>query len=238
MAIHRPEILARLLLAVIVLFTAGRALADRREWYTVLGYEPGLSRYETPSGGSGSATEFASAVSLGAYYGLTNTLHVGARIRATSNTNVESRTRWFPCRTARGPRGSLSGSSVARARCAPLVPGRHQALLRPPARARGGSHPPPVSAHRVLSGGRGAQLSAGKPLEERRLWLGGAPPRVPVLEPVGGCGRNLGARRRGRGSCRSASTCRCDSGSFGERRKREGTTALPLRWYFEMKRPS
>lgn len=106
-AIHRPEILARLLLSATVLFTAGNALADRREWYTVLGYEPGLSRYETPSGGSGSATKFASAVSLGAYYGLTDTLHVGARIRATTNANIDIGKAVVPLPDGSRPSGDL-----------------------------------------------------------------------------------------------------------------------------------
>jgi hypothetical protein len=77
------------LLAVAALFTAAPARADRKEIYTVLGFDAGANGYKVPANGSGSTTAFAAGLDLGVYYGLTNTLHLGGRLRATSTPDVQ-----------------------------------------------------------------------------------------------------------------------------------------------------
>jgi hypothetical protein len=73
---------------LLVLLSAGAARADRRELYTVLGYEPGMYQYQIPSNGTGSATQASQTVSASVYYGLTNTWHVGGRVRLSAASNV------------------------------------------------------------------------------------------------------------------------------------------------------
>ena len=74
--------------SLVAMVTATSARADREEFYTLIGYVPTAQHYDLPGNGSGSGTEFANALDLTAYYGLTNTIHVGARLRATISSDV------------------------------------------------------------------------------------------------------------------------------------------------------
>lgn len=76
-----PALLAALL-------AAGPARADRKEVYTLLGLGAGVSRYNVPASGSGTTSAFAGALDVSVYYGLTNALHLGGRLRVTSTSNV------------------------------------------------------------------------------------------------------------------------------------------------------
>ena len=98
---------SRVLLAVAFLLTAGTSRADRRELYTVLGYEGGVSHYLLPEAGSGAATSYAGALDLGVYYGLTNTVHLGARLRASGASDLH-----FSGAMLRLPDGSASSGEV------------------------------------------------------------------------------------------------------------------------------
>lgn len=71
-----------------VLVCATTARADHEEIYTVIGYEAGVSRYDLPANGSGTSTSFAGALEASIYYGLTNTIHIGGRVRASSSSDV------------------------------------------------------------------------------------------------------------------------------------------------------
>jgi len=86
-ALARSRAVRATALAASLLFGA-TARADRNEVYAVVGYEPGLTRYELPATGSGSTTSFAGALAASVYYGLTNTLHVGGRLRVCINSDV------------------------------------------------------------------------------------------------------------------------------------------------------
>jgi hypothetical protein len=70
------------------LCVARPARADLKELYTVVGYEPAVSHYDLPASGSGSATALSGTFDLSAYYGLTNTWHVGGRIRGSISSDV------------------------------------------------------------------------------------------------------------------------------------------------------
>jgi hypothetical protein len=78
---------ARLALAAGLLVSSS-ARGDSKEVYAVLGYVPSVNRYELPASGSGSTTAVAGGADLSAYYGVRNTLHLGARLRAAINSNV------------------------------------------------------------------------------------------------------------------------------------------------------
>ncbi|WP_160308984.1 hypothetical protein [Anaeromyxobacter sp. PSR-1] len=69
-------------------FVARPAQADLKELFTVVGYAPAVSHYDLPASGSGSATAYTGAIDLSAYYGLTNTWHVGGRIRGSIASDV------------------------------------------------------------------------------------------------------------------------------------------------------
>lgn len=86
---------------------AGTARADRKEVYTLLGFGAGVNRYNVPASGSGSTTAFAGALDVTVYYGLTNTLHLGGRLRVTSTSNVH-----FDDANVRMADGSQSVGSV------------------------------------------------------------------------------------------------------------------------------
>lgn len=74
-------------LAVLASLAPARALADRRELYTELAFTPALLVARAPT-----ADSTASRPALGgeflAYYGLTNTLHVGLALQAASATDL------------------------------------------------------------------------------------------------------------------------------------------------------
>ena len=82
---------ARLLVLFLGLLLAGRARGDRKEIYTVLGFDAGVNHYNLPESGSGNTTSYAGALDLAVYYGLTNTFHVGGRLRLSSTPNVHFR---------------------------------------------------------------------------------------------------------------------------------------------------
>jgi hypothetical protein len=66
----------------------GDARADRRELYTLVGYQPGVSHLRSPAGSDATATIYAGALDLTAYYGLSNTFHVGGRLRFSRSSDV------------------------------------------------------------------------------------------------------------------------------------------------------
>jgi len=76
---------------VAAIATTGIARADWRELYTVLGYEAGANHYLLPAAGSGSTTSYAGAVDASVYYGLTNSVHLGGRIRLAANVDARFR---------------------------------------------------------------------------------------------------------------------------------------------------
>lgn len=65
------------------------ARADRRETYAVLGFDPGVTRYELGPTGSGAATKPSGTFSATGYYGLTNEWHIGGRLRLSKTTNLD-----------------------------------------------------------------------------------------------------------------------------------------------------
>jgi hypothetical protein len=75
-------------IVTVSLFMAVPARADRREIYALVGYGAGVGWYGLPANGEGSATTYAGAIDLTAYYGLTNTVHVGGRLRLTASSDV------------------------------------------------------------------------------------------------------------------------------------------------------
>ncbi len=94
-------------LVLLGLAAQGAARADYQEVYTVLGYQAGASHYLLPGAGSSSVTSYAGVLDLSAYYGLTNRLHVGGRVRLTSSSDVH-----FSGATVRLPDGSQSTGDV------------------------------------------------------------------------------------------------------------------------------
>jgi hypothetical protein len=72
----------------VALLAAGQARADRKERYAVLGLDAGVNRYNLPASGTGSTTALAGALDLSVYYGLTNALHVGGRLRLSSTSSI------------------------------------------------------------------------------------------------------------------------------------------------------
>jgi hypothetical protein len=76
------------LLLLLGFLAAGPARGDFKELYTAFGYLPGLSHYDLPANGSGSTTALGGAMDLSAYYGLSNTLHVGGRLRGSIRSDV------------------------------------------------------------------------------------------------------------------------------------------------------
>lgn len=97
----------RRVVALLVTFTASPALADRREVYTVLAFEPGMCRFEVPVGSGASTSKYCNALAVATYYGLTNSLHLGGRIRVTRTTDVR-----FAETTVRLGDGSASHGDV------------------------------------------------------------------------------------------------------------------------------
>jgi hypothetical protein len=81
----------RAVLGMIVLLgtiAPGDARADRHELYTLLGYQPGVSRFRSPAGGDAAIASYAGAFDLTAYYGLSNTFHLGGRLRFSRTSDV------------------------------------------------------------------------------------------------------------------------------------------------------
>jgi hypothetical protein len=78
----------RSLLLLVGVLGAGSAWADKDEVYTLVGYDGGVSRYRLPAAGEGSVNGYGGAVDVTAYYGWSNVVHVGGRIRGTSSSDV------------------------------------------------------------------------------------------------------------------------------------------------------
>lgn len=78
--ITRPLALA---LALASLTLPATAMADKQELYTFATFELQLTSFTEPIAASASATQFTPAIELGAFYGFTNTLHIGAVFRAS-----------------------------------------------------------------------------------------------------------------------------------------------------------
>ena len=72
----------RIFLAAISVLFAVPAFADRRELYTLIGLGPSVVTSNSPLGNGPSGSGAAIAGEVTAYYGITNTLHVGALLRA------------------------------------------------------------------------------------------------------------------------------------------------------------
>ena len=94
-------------LGLILVFYARSARADRRELYTVLGYDPGVSHYKLSNGDTGSATTYSGTLTASVYYGLTNTWHVGGRLRLSSVPNIH-----IANAVVTMPDGSLSAGDI------------------------------------------------------------------------------------------------------------------------------
>jgi len=97
----------RVLAVAVAAAVAAPARADRKEIYAVLGLDAGVNRYKLPANGSGGTTAFAGALDVSAYYGLTNSFHVGGRLRLSSSSNVH-----FSGATVTMPDGSHSVGDV------------------------------------------------------------------------------------------------------------------------------
>jgi hypothetical protein len=82
----RPRL--RAIVALLAASMASSALADRRELYTVLAYEPGFCRFDVPVGSGDPTTRFCNSVAAAAYYGFTNSVHLGGRVRASRMTDI------------------------------------------------------------------------------------------------------------------------------------------------------
>src|SRR5690349_18105610 len=80
--------LTRAIILLVGVFSAASARADKDEVYTLIGYEGGVTRYRVPAAGDGSVDSYAGALDVTAYYGWSNALHIGARIRASSSSDV------------------------------------------------------------------------------------------------------------------------------------------------------
>jgi hypothetical protein len=77
------------LLLVVAVLVPAVANADRHERYVTLGYSPGQGQYKYPLKGSGpKASAYSHGLDLAGYYGLTNSVHVGARLRTSWSTDV------------------------------------------------------------------------------------------------------------------------------------------------------
>ncbi len=78
----------RVVVAIMAGFAASSSRADRREVYTALAYEPGVCRLEVPVGSGDPTTRFCNSLAVAAYYGVTNSFHLGGRVRASRTTNI------------------------------------------------------------------------------------------------------------------------------------------------------
>lgn len=82
----------RYIAAVTVLLTAltfpSATRADRGEFYTLLTIEPQLGWYTEPLAGRVSATNAGGGAALTAYYGFTNSLHVGGDLHLSAALNI------------------------------------------------------------------------------------------------------------------------------------------------------
>jgi hypothetical protein len=83
----RTLITAALAASLFLLPSAARA--DRRDWYVTLTAEPTSATVKDPITGGESGTEMGfGAFALSAFYGLTNTIHVGAALHYATEKNV------------------------------------------------------------------------------------------------------------------------------------------------------
>jgi hypothetical protein len=78
----------RTFLLLVGVLGAGSARADKDEVYTLVGFDGGINRYRLPAAGEGSVNGYGGAVDVTAYYGWSNALHVGGRIRGTSSSDI------------------------------------------------------------------------------------------------------------------------------------------------------
>ena len=87
--------------------TPSAARADARELYTLLGYQGGVSHYRLAATSDAAVTSYSGAFDLTVYYGVWNALHLGGRLRLSSNSDV-------PFRSAEvtDPNGSRSRGDV------------------------------------------------------------------------------------------------------------------------------
>lgn len=73
---------------VLGLLAAAPARADKRELYTLIGYEAGVGRFNLPAVAGAATTRYAGALDLTGYYGVTNDLHLGGRLRLTASSDL------------------------------------------------------------------------------------------------------------------------------------------------------
>ena len=77
----RISFVALLAVGALEAFVPLAARADRRDLYTVLAIEPAWTVSRDPLSGEGQATAPMASVALSAYYGITNSIHLGAVAR-------------------------------------------------------------------------------------------------------------------------------------------------------------
>jgi len=70
----------RRVLAAMVLVLGFEARADRREIYTMVAIEPGVASAHAPVQPPGTSSHVACGAQLAAFYGVTNSIHVGAAL--------------------------------------------------------------------------------------------------------------------------------------------------------------
>lgn len=71
----------RQLIGLLVLVAASPVWADQGELYAQVSAAPVLSSFDDPAGGSASALRLGLGTQVAAFYGLTDTLHLGASLR-------------------------------------------------------------------------------------------------------------------------------------------------------------
>jgi opacity protein-like surface antigen len=91
----------------VVLLGASSARADRREWYLVPTVAPELMRLVQPTSDVGRVTKPTVGFGLSAFYGLTNSLHVGAEVHLASLRNISFEGATFLLGDGSTPSGAL-----------------------------------------------------------------------------------------------------------------------------------
>lgn len=83
------------------------ARADRREGYVLVSVEPVLLHATDAYDSAGAGTAPAGSLAVTAYYGITNTLHVGAAVRTTAARDVRVSRMSAPLADGTRPSGTL-----------------------------------------------------------------------------------------------------------------------------------
>ena len=193
----RPAVRAALVVLLVLVGLPARA--DRRETYAVLGFDPGVTRYELGPTGSGAATKPSGTFSATGYYGLSNEWHLGGRLRLSKTTNLQVSNSVVALNGVKTVGDVYEDHLGVRGRRRHPVPGEHGSSTRPSLRAGGRLHEAQLQPGRVHPEGEHLQLPAVERLLRRPARSGGGPSRVSVPDQVGGgCGslRPAGGRAR------------------------------------------